>query len=210
VDRLIESQVPFSMIGRTGHPEGVPFVDIDFEAMVKDSLDYLVELGHENVALVLEGLEGSAMAGYGPSVRTEATFTSSMIHRGLVPTVIECAGTPQGGREAAAELLESRPDVTAIIIMNDLAAFGMVNGLAAAGLSVPRDVSVLSVATSQEMASLSEPVLTAMNAPGAELGRLGVDYLIDQLEGTSTAIPQVLISCEFQVNDSTARVRIRS
>jgi DNA-binding LacI/PurR family transcriptional regulator len=209
VDRLIESRVPFAMIGRTRNPAGVPFVDMDFETTVENSLDYLIGLGHENIALVIERIEGSAMAGYGPPVRTEATFRASMLRRGLMPTVVKCAETPIGGREAAVELIAALPDVTAIIIMNEDAAFGMVSGLAAAGFSVPRDISILSIATSPEMGAMSEPVLSTMNAPGVELGRLGVEALIEQLEGTSTEIPQVLIVCEFQLGDSTARPAAR-
>jgi DNA-binding LacI/PurR family transcriptional regulator len=209
VDRLIESRVPFAMIGRTRHPDGVPFVDMDFETTVENSLDYLIGLGHENIALVIEQIEGSAMAGYGPPVRTEATFRASMLRRDLVPTVVKCAETPIGGREAAVELVAALPDVTAVIIMNEDAAFGMVSELAAAGFSVPRDISILSIATSPEMGAMSDPVLSTMNAPGVELGRLGVEALIEQLEGTSTEIPQVLIVCEFQLGDSTARPAAR-
>jgi DNA-binding LacI/PurR family transcriptional regulator len=205
VDRLVESGVPFALIGRTQNPDGIAYVDVDFEATAREGVDYLAGLGHERIALVIEKLDGSVMAGYGPPVRTEETYRASMVERGLIPTVITSDQNPIGGRQAATELLEKLPDVTAVMIMNEDAAFGLISGLAHSGLSVPRDVSVLSLATSPEMAAMSEPVLTSMNAPGIQLGRLGVEALIDQLEGTLESVPQIKIDCEFQAGESTAR-----
>jgi DNA-binding LacI/PurR family transcriptional regulator len=210
VDRLVESRVPFALIGRTREPAGFPYVDVDFESTARDGVDYLIGLGHEKIALVIEGLDGSVMAGYGPPIRTEETYRATMRDRGLAPTVVTSSQNPAGGRKAAAELLTVLPDVTAVMIMNEEAAFGLVSGLDHAGLSVPYDVSVLSLATSPEMAAISEPVLTSMNAPGTELGRLGVEALIDQLEGKLDAVPQVRINCEFQLGESTASANLES
>ena len=210
VDRLVESGVPFAMIGRTKDPSGIAFVDMDFERTVELGLDYLVGLGHQRIALILESLEGSAMAGYGPPVRTESKYRQSMIGRGLNPIVVTCEESPLGGRRAAAELLAVDPDVTAIIVMNEEAAFGIVSGLVRAGRTVPDDVSILSMATTAEMGAFSEPVLTTMNAPGVELGRLGIEALIDQLEGTATELLQVLLACPIQEGDSTAPAHQKS
>jgi DNA-binding LacI/PurR family transcriptional regulator len=210
VDRLVESGVPFAMIGRTKDPSGIAFVDMDFERTVENGIEYLVDLGHQRIALILESLEGSAMAGYGPPVRTELKYRESMLSRGLDPVVVTCEESPLGGRGAAAELLAVDPDVTAIIVMNEEAAFGIVSGLGRAGRAVPDDISILSMATSPEMGAFSEPVLTTMNAPGVELGRLGVEALIDQLEGTATELLQVLLGCPIQEGDSTAPARQKS
>lgn len=203
VERLTASNATFAMIGRTRNPDGLPFVDMDFERTVENALDYLTGLGHTRIALMTEQLEGTALSGYGPVVRTTTSFHLGMSKRGLVPVSLTCERSPRGGRAAAAELLQAAPETTAIMVMNDTAAFGVVSGLTHAGRQIPRDVSILSIATSAEMAAMSDPVLSTMNAPGEELGRLGAEALIDQLEGHAAALPQVLLPCPLEVAEST-------
>jgi hypothetical protein len=48
-----------------------------------------------------------------------------------------------------------------------------------------------------------------MNAPGKEMGRLGVEALIDQLEGKPTHPTQVLLLCELQLGESTGPTRTK-
>ncbi len=45
VRKLSELDVPFTLIGRTRDSSDLPFVDIDFETTIEDSLDHLQELG---------------------------------------------------------------------------------------------------------------------------------------------------------------------
>lgn len=210
VDRLVESNIPFALIGRTRNTVGLPFVDIDFALTVENGLDYLVNLGHEHIALVVEQQDDSNMVGYGPTVRTETAYRESMITRGLHPVVVRSAENLVGGRAAAIKLLDVAPHTTAIVIMNEGAAFGLVRGLAQAGRVIPDDISLLSIATTREMGAMSDPPLSTMNAPGVELGRLGVNGLIDRLEGLSDELTQVLLACELQVGESTSRVAERT
>lgn len=216
IKRLIELDVPFISIGRTQDPSALPFVDIDFARAVEEGLDYLTDLGHRRIGLVIEDLEGTPMAGYGPHVRSEATYRSSMTRRGLVPLVVTCGESAAGGRQAAHDLVAQDPEVTAVMIMKDDSTFGLVSGLTAEGLRVPDDVSVLSIASSNEAGAATEPVLTTMNAPGHELGRLAVESLIERLDGVGGAdavIPHVLLPCPMHVAESTGpapvgRVRV--
>jgi len=151
VNRLVETGVPIAMIGRTRNSVGIPFVDIDFKRTVENGLDYLTSFGKERIALVAEEVEGSPMAGHGAPIRTEQTFRESMTRRGLNPIVVRCEETPTGGRSAAAALIGTGTNVTAILVMNEVAALGIVSGLSHAGLAVPADVSFLSMVTSPEI-----------------------------------------------------------
>lgn len=206
VDRLVASEVPFALIGRT-RDESLPYVDIDFEATLEHALDYFTELGHSQITFVNEHTPGSHMDDLGSIVRTEKAYREGMASRGLVATVVYCESNPTDGRQAAADVLLANPGTTAIIVMPENAAFGVMSGIKRAGLTVPDDVSVLSITTSSELAALSDPILSTMNAPAAELGELGVNALIDQLEGKATQPPQVLLDCELVLGESTGPVR---
>jgi len=63
-------------------------------------------------------------------------------------------------------------EVTALT-MNEMATFGATVELQARGLQIPRDFSVRSIVTSPGVGAMSDPPLTTMHTPGAELGRLG-------------------------------------
>jgi len=47
---------------------------------------------------------------------------------------------------------------------------------------VPDDISVLSLLSSADFAEMCDPPLTTVTTPGMELGRLGVEALLRQLD----------------------------
>jgi hypothetical protein len=51
---------------------------------------------------------------------------------------------------------------------------------------VPGDVSVVSMVTSQQVAELATPALTAMTSPGSMMGRIAVEVLLNGLLDRST------------------------
>lgn len=202
-------EVPFTLIGRTRDSADLPFVDIDFETTIEHSVDHLESLGHRRLALVLEDLGGTPMAGYAPHIRTESTFRSTVAERGLAGTVVYAGTGSEGGQTAAADILVADPDVTAVLVMKDDAAGGLLVGLYAAGRSVPDDVSVLSIASSARNADQHHPRLDTMIAPSVELGTRAADALIDQLDGGPDELPHFLLPCTLRRAESTAVAPLR-
>lgn len=207
VNVLVSAGTPFAMIGRTADPGGQPYVDIDFDITMERALDHLQELGHREVVFLTERPPSELFRGYGAKVRSEDAYRRICAERALEAVIMECAQDAAGGREVARELIEARPQTTAIMIMNEHAAFGVVSGLVRAGFRVPEDISLLSVGTSSDMGAMSDPVLSIMRSPGAQLGRLGVQTLLSQLEGNQAPGPQ-LLPCELELGESTAPVRV--
>lgn len=204
---LTDLDVPFTLIGRTRDSTGLPFVDIDFETTIVDSIGHLESLGHRRFGIVLENLEGTPMAGYAPHLRAESTFRAMIADRGLAGTVVYAGSGSEGGRAAVGELLSADPDCTAVLLMKDDSAGGLLVGLFDAGRRVPEDVSVLSIASSAANADQHYPRLSTMLAPGRELGTRAADALIDQLDGTSADLPHFLLPCTLRTAESTAPAR---
>lgn len=203
IRELAALDVPFVSIGRTADTRDLPFVDMDFEGTVADGLDHLQGLGHRRFGLVIEDLEDGPLRGYGPTTRTERAFRDETAAPGRAGTVARCAPTPTGGRTAAGALLAADPGITAVMILNDQAARGLLSGLADAGRRVPDDVSILSLASSTEVGALVEPALSTMDAPGPELGRLAVETLLARLDGTAAELPHALLPCRLHEAAST-------
>jgi DNA-binding LacI/PurR family transcriptional regulator len=206
VEVLRTARTPFALIGRTADLTGLAYVDIDFERTIEEAVDHLLDLGHRRLVLVSGSQADESFRSYGPYVRAAAAYRRVAAERAFEAVMIECEQSTEAGRAAAAQILATRPGTTAVLVLNEYAAPGVVNGLLRHGVRVPADVSVLSVLTSTEMSTLVDPTLTVMSSPGVELGELGVQALLRVLE-RAPALPPRLIPGTLVPGASTARVR---
>lgn len=208
VEALSAAGVPVTLIGRTGQPEGLSYVDIDFEHTADAAVAHLAALGHTRLGFVNHSRQ-TKEAGYGPTVRMAAELDRAAAARGVNVVQTLCDETPVAGRRAVHTLLGADPGLTAIITMNEMATFGVTAELAHIGRRIPDDVSVLAVVTSPAVGATSVPPLTVLMSPGAELGRLGTLALIDQIEAANPELRPVLVPCGIAAGRSTAPVRPR-
>jgi len=199
---LQETGFPFSMIGRCADTNGIGFADIDFERTMQEVVSFLAGLGHSHIAFLNQS-QSAFNAGYGPVVRTAAEFTKSMESAELEGVARFCRSAPQAGYKAFNELLAECPDLTALISMNERAIPGILQAIADRGWRIPDDFSLVVIVSSRRVAELMTPPLTTSDTPAAELGRLGVELLIQQLEGEEKGTIQKLVPCRLIVRGST-------
>lgn len=204
VDRLTELGSPFALIGRTRNASALSYVDMDFESATTCAIQQLENLGHRNFALITQKFDAPTLRTYAPPARVEQVFRETLEARGLPHAVFRIPGEPAAGRALPALIFRDHPQTTAIVVMNDDASFGFVSGLKRIGKSVPGDVSVISLGTSDRMGSMSDPELTRLVTRAKEMGSAAALALIDRLEGTDTPPVQVLIPLDLHEGDSTA------
>lgn len=203
VDRLLAARTPLTLIGRTRDPSGLDYVDVDFEGMVEQSIDRLQELGHREFVLV-EEVEREGLDGYGPVVRVQETFHAVCDERGLRSRTLRCAPDPAGGRALAATLVAEAPEVTAILVLNDRAALGLVSELGKLGVSIPDELSVVLIGSTREVSEAADPALAVTLLPATELGRMGVETLVGRLDGTLGELRHELVKGPFLEGESLA------
>jgi DNA-binding LacI/PurR family transcriptional regulator len=208
VDVLRDSGTPFALIGRTTQLDGLSHVDIDFDATVEEAVRHLYEYGHRELALISGDLDDPRFHAYGPWVRVEEAYRRVATSYGLSVVVVPCSDTTQAGQAAAERVLTEYPETTAVLVLNEYAALGAVSGLKRAGHDVPGDVSVLSLLMVPETAAMADPELTMMRTPGPELGQLGTEALIRQLEGADPLPPQ-LVPAKLSPGATVAAPRAR-
>jgi DNA-binding LacI/PurR family transcriptional regulator len=73
---------------------------------------------------------------------------------------------------------------------------------ATGGWKIPDDLSVVSLVSSARVAEMTLPPLTALTPQSAELGRLGVETLIGQLEEDHIELVQRLLPCRLVIRGS--------
>jgi DNA-binding LacI/PurR family transcriptional regulator len=208
IELLRKTGTTFSMIGRTADTTGIGYVDIDFEQAAREAVHHLVELGHTHIAF-LNHAQSAFDAGYGPSVRAQAAFDQAMTAAGLAPTRGMCDDSARAGRGAFEELITAEPRLTALVAMNEGATVGCMHAIATRGRRVPDDFAIVSIASTVRAAEMTQPALTTMEAPSTELGRLGVEALLRQLDDEGGEPLQRVLPCRLVVRGSSGPSRPR-
>jgi LacI family transcriptional regulator len=171
-------------------------IRVRYEIGTHRAVHYLYSLGHRRMAFV-----GHHSALNPLQVRRKAFQAAVSRYEGDVTWKIALGpDSPQGGAQAARELLLTGFQPTAIVCVNDYMAIGVLSELRASGLPVPGAVSV----TGFDNISLSEftnPALTTLNIPRECIGQMAVKALLR--EGDSSLIPsEVLLEPELVLRDS--------
>jgi LacI family transcriptional regulator len=99
-------------------------------------------------------------------------------------TLIESDFSPEGGYAATEALLKTKRRFTGLFCANDTMAVSALARLQEAGISVPRDVSVIGY-DDDYSAAYTAPGLTSVHIPTAELTKNAVRWLVNQCYGTS-------------------------
>ncbi|MEV4371856.1 LacI family DNA-binding transcriptional regulator [Nonomuraea sp. NPDC049637] len=201
VTRLRHSSLPFVGIGRTGHPDEMSWVDIDYESLIAKCVDHLADLGHRKIALVNRNAELVA-AGYGPGHRAQAGFARAVAARGLEGVQVCCADDAQAGQGCVERLLAAQPGLTAIATINEAAVPGMYRALNQRGLTVPGHFSIVGVAAPHWAESLHPP-LTAADVPADEMGARAMELLIQSIADPTVAPSHVLVAPPISLRGST-------
>jgi len=204
VARLRQAGLPFVTIGRTAHPDGTCWVDVDYESLIGRCVHHLADLGHRNVALINRSAELVA-AGYGPSHRALRGFAAAVAARGLAGSDFCCADEAAAGEACVEEILASQPKVTAVATINEAALPGVQRGLAAAGRAVPKDFSIAGVAA-RHWAEDFRPPLTAADVPALEMGALAVELLLERIAAPEVPTRHVLLAPPISLRASTGPV----
>jgi LacI family transcriptional regulator len=104
-----------------------------------------------------------------------------------------------------AKLLKLRQPPTAVMASNDLTAIGMMREIHAAGLNVPRDISVLGF-DDIEISNFLQPTLTTIRVPRAEIGVSAFNALYVANHRRGNGGTEYRISTELVIRDSTGLV----
>ncbi|MEV0825376.1 LacI family DNA-binding transcriptional regulator [Nonomuraea rubra] len=168
--QLDQAAIPWLMLNNRSR--GVKrYVILDDQRAAALAVEHLVRLGHRRIA----HLAGPSRAD--TAARRSAGYSAAMREAGLPEGPIVAADyTPAGGAAAVARLLAGSEPPTAVFVANVASAIGAMEGVRAAGLEIPRDVSIVAV-HDLDLASYLYPALTTVRMPLAELGRRGVTLL---------------------------------
>jgi DNA-binding LacI/PurR family transcriptional regulator len=142
--------------------------------------------------------------GFAAVVRAEDAFSAAMSAAGLAGHTYHAEGSILGGKRLAIALAAQSPRPTAIIGFNSDDTHGLVIGAHAAGLSIPEDLSIISIGTPSAFAEGTEPALTTVSPPAHAIGAAATRMLIRSIEQSpDKAGARHLFAGELVVRGST-------
>lgn len=164
---------------------------------------YLIEQGHHRIAIVTGELKA-----HGVNSERYQGYLDALCEAGLTPAhddVFEGLVGYDHGLEVAEELARTRRDITALFASADITAIGLINGLHAAGLRVPEDVSVIGF-DDVEYAKMCYPGLTTMRQNIMEKGRQATRLMIEAVQDHSLPREERIIPMELIERGTVKRV----
>ncbi|WP_310961530.1 LacI family DNA-binding transcriptional regulator [Nocardioides terrisoli] len=193
--RLEAEGVPTVLSGRPfDDARGLFYVDADNVGGGRIATAHLVDSGRRVVATVTGALDMCAGQDRLTGYRQAVTASGATLDESLV----EPAGfTTAEGYAATERLLARRPDVDAIFAGSDLAAFGAIRALHAAGRRVPDDVAVVGFDDIRDAAE-HQPPLSTVRQPVGALGSAMTRMLLARVTG-AVPDPNVVLPVELVV-----------
>lgn len=163
---------------------------------------YLIDLGHRNIAVInIDPKWYTAQEryrGYKEALRDAGIEEN--------PSLIRYGdGYEDSGYRVAVELLNSLVEFSAIFVLNDRMAVGVMRALAERGVRIPDDISVMGFDDIGFVKYL-HPALTTVRFPVVEIGKIGVQALIDKINGMDVPGIVDVNKCELVIRESTAAI----
>lgn len=135
---------------------------------------HLIGLGHTRIAFV--GAEGAS------SERRHSGYLAALAEHGLTPLPIISGGwDADSAKEETERYYASGGGATGLVVVTSTSALGVHSGVITSGRSIPDDISIVSIHDSWFAPHLNPP-LTVVAMPLAQVGRLAVEILVEQLK----------------------------
>jgi len=177
---------------------------LDHHRAAQVALNHLLELGHKDIAFMKGQAFSSDSADRWEAIVQVARDLKIEIKPELTVQIDIDDPTPQVGYPFAKQLLERKVPFTALFAYNDISALGAIRAFQEAGMRVPLDISVIGFDDIQG-AAYSNPSLTTVRQPLAEMGRIAAKALLERIEGKKDGPREIAIEPSLIVRQSTRR-----
>ena len=202
--RVAEAGIPLVYVGRRMAQLPCDNVTLDNQAGAYQAVSHLIATGARHIGFIFGFHESVSatedrFAGYQEALREHGIpYDDRLIVR------MESA-RDDGGREAAARLLEQAPELDSIFASNDLMALGCLEQLRQSGVRVPDEISVMGC-DGILYGRLMTPSLSTMVSPLREMAKRSVELLVQRIEKPPMVEKEVVFQPAMFLGGSTRPV----
>ncbi|MBV7504281.1 LacI family transcriptional regulator [Bacillus sp. sid0103] len=185
------------------HNRNIPFVMFSFDHLALESNvvttddvkggylagRYLLEKGHQNIAVITETERASGQ------LRLEG-FKQSLVDGGIKidnTLVIQAKSKIEEAKKAAHQILELDTLPTAVFATTDLIAVVFINEARKAKLSIPHDISIIGFDNTIH-AEIADPGLTTIAQPISDLASYAIQQLMESIEKPGMPTHRIMLT----------------
>lgn len=199
------NEVPIVCIN--GFEDGVNcnFVMNNEENGASEAINYLIELGHQNIMLV----RGDRSYSYDLK---EKVYLKTLEKNNLVSKkkILNVGGgnsyeTVENTMRLVSDELLNDKSTTAVFACNDLMAVGVLNACKKLKIDVPNQISIIGF-DNIPLSRFTEPKITTVDQNMYELGRKSSNMLLDIIEKESKSVQKIKIDTRLIIRESCERV----
>lgn len=201
IQSLLRAGVPTVLLVRRQDSVELDFSGIENEHSVHSVLEFLMSLGHRRIGFI-----GGPTSSSGARERLNAYRDFMRTHTGTADPELEESGeySIDSGHQSTYRLLRLTPRPTALLVSEDMTAYGVLMAASEMGVKVPDELSI--VGWDDLFASrLPQINLTTMRVPKRQLGANAAKLLLQRMDDPSAEIETRLVRPELVVRATTGR-----
>ncbi len=205
VSAIKKIENPVIMINRNTINSVVPSVSIDNKKAAYEMTQYLINMGHQKIALLRNSIDMDTF-GLDQTIGYKEALADSGIK--VEEQFIRYGDfSVDNSYKIVTELLEEGNLPTAIFATSDIMAIGAINAIEDKGYNVPDDISVVGF-NDIKIASLYRPKLTVIHQPLFSIGTVAVKMIIDKIDGYELKNDIVILPHKLIERDSCKKIEI--
>ncbi len=206
VEQIRAAGLPLVMVDSSAMPDQ-PFVEIDDEGGARAAADHLLQLGHRDFLVV--GVEppspGARLEPEGVMARRMRGYMLALAAKDIeLPPHAFVVGPAsiEGGIASMRRATEDGLRPTAVLVMSDAMAIGVLRAAREMGLRVPEDLSVVGF-DDIDLSQHTNPPLTTVHQPIRQKGESAVRLLLSVVERRDQRPEQIRLETRLIVRGST-------
>lgn len=180
--------IPVVYIGNRVEEPTSSFVVIDDFKAAYIATEYLIKLGHRNIAFI-----GGHDSSTSHTDRING-YKHALRENGLEADINSISGysfRKESGYGTFLEMIKNRKVPTAVVAENDIIALGIMESAERHGYRVPEDISIIGI-DDIEFGTLPKVNLTTVAQPKFEIGQKACEILLDLISGNADSKKVIL------------------
>ncbi|WP_026895154.1 LacI family DNA-binding transcriptional regulator [Clostridiisalibacter paucivorans] len=196
--QIKQYDIPFVFLSRDSYESEYSTVSIDNYDASYEMTNYLISLGHRNIAYVTNEKETKSMEKF----RLEGYKKAISENENMKELVFYSEGKKvEQGYEVARDVLSCDEKITSVFCSRDELAIGVINYFYDNGVNVPENISVAGFGDIP-MASIFRPKLTTIREPFYDIGAVAIRKIIKELKGEKTNEEHIILPFQIQKRKS--------
>jgi len=209
--QLEEEKIPYCCLlsGNPVFPDNI--LTVNNEDLAERAVDYLIQLGHRNIAFLHSAPHNPALQDRNKGYRKALARAGIPFNEAYIPVMPRTLTTTglEYGFQIITRLLSEHPEVTAVFAASIELSTGARSACYRKGLRIPDNLSLLGCDNSQQAEYFSPP-LTVVDIPNDRLGQTAAAWIHQQLQnqGAPPHLPaEPWMHGNLIIRESTAPLR---